>query len=60
MIDNCVLTPGRYVRAKEVENDEAFAGKMLYVTKKLEQQFEELVRLEAMIQNNLKGLGISD
>ncbi|WP_211293143.1 SAM-dependent DNA methyltransferase [Brunnivagina elsteri] len=53
-----VLTPGRYVGAEEVEDDdEAFEEKMLHLTKKLEQQFEESARLEAAIRENLQGLG---
>jgi type I restriction enzyme M protein len=53
-----VLTPGRYVGAEEVEDDdEAFEEKMLHLTQKLEQQFEESARLEAAIRENLRGLG---
>ncbi|WP_196522531.1 hypothetical protein [Nostoc commune] len=44
--------------AEEVEDDdEAFEEKMLHLTKKLEQQFEESARLEQLIQKNLQGLG---
>lgn len=53
-----VLTPGRYVGAEEVEDDgEAFEEKMLHLTKKLEQQFAESAKLEAIIKENLRGLG---
>jgi type I restriction enzyme M protein len=53
-----VLTPGRYVGAEELEDDdEAFEEKMLHLTKNLEQQFEESARLEAIIKENLRGLG---
>ncbi|MHC5727887.1 MAG: N-6 DNA methylase, partial [Nostoc sp.] len=53
-----VLTPGRYVGAEEVEDDdEGFEEKMLHLTKKLEQQFEESAKLEAVIKHSLKGLG---
>ncbi|MCM0588729.2 MAG: class I SAM-dependent DNA methyltransferase [Gloeotrichia echinulata CP02] len=53
-----VLTPGRYVGAEEVEDDdEAFDEKMLHLTKKLQKQFEESARLEAIIKENLRGLG---
>ena len=53
-----VLTPGRYVGAEEVEDDdEAFEEKMLHLTKKLEQQFEESARLEREIRDNLGRLG---
>ncbi len=53
-----VLTPGRYVGAEEVEDDdEPFEDKMLRLTKKLNQQFEESAKLEKVIRENLKGLG---
>jgi type I restriction enzyme M protein len=59
--DGYVLTPGRYVGAEEVEDDdEAFEEKMLHLTKKLEQQFEESARLEKEIQLNLRGLGYGE
>jgi type I restriction enzyme M protein len=53
-----VLTPGRYVGAEETEDDdEAFEEKMLHLTQKLEQQFQESARLEMAIRENLRGLG---
>jgi type I restriction enzyme M protein len=53
-LTKCVLTPGRYVGAEEVEDDdEAFEEKMLHLTQKLEQQFEESARLEKIIRANL-------
>jgi len=53
-----VLTPGRYVGAQEVEDDgEDFEEKMLHLTGKLERQFGESAKLEAMIRENLRGLG---
>ncbi len=53
-----VLTPGRYVGAEEVEDDdEAFEEKMLHLTQKLEQQFEESARLVVAIRDNLRRLG---
>ncbi|MDB9446550.1 class I SAM-dependent DNA methyltransferase [Anabaena sp. CS-542/02] len=53
-----VLTPGRYVGAEEVEDDdEPFADKMLRLTAKLDQQFAESGKLEAIIRENLRGLG---
>jgi type I restriction enzyme M protein len=56
-----VLTPGRYVGAEETEDDdEAFEEKMLHLTQKLEQQFEESARLEAAIRENLRGLGYGE
>ena len=53
-----VLTPGRYVGAEEVEDDDqSFDEKMLHLTAKLDQQFTESAKLEAMIRENLRGLG---
>ena len=52
-----VLTPGRYVGAEEVEDDdEPFEDKMKRLTAKLEEQFAEGARLEQIIRENLKGL----
>lgn len=45
-----VLTPGRYVGAADVEeDDEPFEQKMARLTKELEEQFEEGSKLEAQI-----------
>ncbi|KAB8332486.1 SAM-dependent DNA methyltransferase [Scytonema tolypothrichoides VB-61278] len=56
-----VLTPGRYVGAEETEDDdEGFEEKMLHLTQKLQQQFEESARLEVMIRENLRGLGYGE
>lgn len=53
-----VLTPGRYVGAEDVEDDdEPFDEKMKRLTAKLEEQFAESARLEKAIKRNLKGLG---
>lgn len=53
-----VLTPGRYVGAEEIEDDdEPFEEKMLLLTAKLEEQFALSAKLEAEIRDNLKGLG---
>lgn len=53
-----VLTPGRYVGAENIENDdEPFDEKMKRLTAKLEEQFAESARLEKAIRENLKGLG---
>lgn len=53
-----VLTPGRYVGAEEVEeDDEAFAEKMQWLTSQLGEQFTESARLEAEIRKNLGRLG---
>ena len=53
-----VLTPGRYVGAAEVEEeDEPFEEKMKRLTGQLEEQFAEGARLEKTIRANLKGMG---
>ena len=54
-----VLTPGRYVGAEELEeDDEPFEEKMARLTKTLEAQFAESAKLEAAIRENLRGLGL--
>ena len=54
-----VLTPGRYVGAEEVEDDdEPFEEKMQRLTAKLEEQFAESAKLEAAIRDNLRRLGL--
>jgi type I restriction enzyme M protein len=53
-----VLTPGRYVGAEDVEeDDEPFEVKMKRLTAKLGGEFAEGRRLEAEITKNLRGLG---
>jgi type I restriction enzyme M protein len=53
-----VLTPGRYVGAEEAEeDDEPFGVRMPRLVAKLEEQFTESARLEAVIRENLRGLG---
>ena len=55
---NYVLTPGRYVGAEDIEDDdEPFEEKMARLTEKLEEQFAESARLEDAIRHNLRGLG---
>lgn len=55
---NYVLTPGRYVGTEEVEDDgEAFEEKMLFLTNKLDKQFEESARLDSEIRGNLQRWG---
>ncbi len=50
-----VLTPGRYVGASELEeDDEPFEQKIARLTKELEAQFEESDRLEKLIKTNLR------
>jgi len=54
---NYVLTPGRYVGAEDIEDDnEPFEEKMARLTEKLEGQFQESARLERAIRENLRGL----
>jgi len=53
-----VLTPGRYVGAEEVEDDdEAFADKMQRLTEKLGEQMAKGAELDALIRLKLGGLG---
>jgi type I restriction enzyme M protein len=53
-----VLTPGRYVGAEEVEdNDEDFATKMQQLTEKLGEQMAKGAELDAVIRQKLGGLG---
>jgi type I restriction enzyme M protein len=53
-----VLTPGRYVGAEEVEDDdEPFEKKMERLVKTLDDQFKESARLEKVIRAGLKGSG---
>jgi type I restriction enzyme M protein len=53
-----VLTPGRYVGAEEVEDDdEPFDEKMTRLAAKLDEQFKESAMLEKAIRRNLKELG---
>ena len=53
-----VLTPGRYVGAEEVEDDdEAFDEKMRKLTEKLGEQMARGAELDALIRQKLGGLG---
>ncbi|MCE4059313.1 type I restriction-modification system subunit M [Pandoraea sputorum] len=53
-----VLTPGRYVGAEEVEDDdEAFADKMQKLTEKLGEQMATGAELDTLIRQKLGGLG---
>ena len=53
-----VLTPGRYVGAEEVEDDdEAFADKMQKLTEQLGEQMAKGMELDALIRQKLGGLG---
>lgn len=53
-----MLTPGRYVGAEEVEDDdEAFAEKMQRLTQQLGEQMQKGVELDQLIRQKLGGLG---
>jgi type I restriction enzyme M protein len=53
-----VLTPGRYVGAEEVEDDdEAFADKMQKLTEKLGEQMVKGAELDAVIKQKIGSLG---
>jgi type I restriction enzyme M protein len=53
-----ILTPGRYVGAEDVEeDDEAFEEKMKKLTAELAEQFEKSGELEKRIKKNLAGIG---
>jgi type I restriction enzyme M protein len=53
-----VLTPGRYVGAEEVEdNDEDFATKMQQLTERLGEQMAKGAELDQLIRQKLGGLG---
>ena len=53
-----MLTPGRYVGAEEVEDDdEAFADKMQKLTETLGEQMAKGAELDALIRKKLGGLG---
>lgn len=53
-----VLTPGRYVGAEAVEDDdEAFAEKMQKLTEKLGEQMAKGAELDTIIRQKLAGLG---
>ncbi len=53
-----VLTPGRYVGAEEVEDDdEAFDEKMRKLTEKLGEQMAKGAELDSLIRQKLGGLG---
>lgn len=53
-----VLTPGRYVGAEAVEDDdEAFAEKMQRLTQQLGEQMKKGAELDAVIRQKLGGLG---
>ena len=54
----CVLTPGRYVGAEDVEEDEEpFEERMSRLTARLRSQFDRSSELESKIRARLEGLG---
>lgn len=56
-----VLTPGRYVGAEELEeDDEPFEEKMVRLVTKLEDQFEASAQVEVAIRENLRRLGYAN
>jgi type I restriction enzyme M protein len=53
-----VLTPGRYVGAEEIEeDDEAFAEKMQRLTEELAEQMTKGAELDSLIRKKLEGFG---
>jgi type I restriction enzyme M protein len=53
-----VLTPGRYVGAEEVDDDDAaFVDKMQKLTEKLGEQLAKGAELDQLIRQKLRGLG---
>lgn len=53
-----VLTPGRYVGAEVVEeDDESFADKMQKLTEKLGEQMAKVAELDTLTRQKLGGLG---
>ena len=56
-----VLTPGRYVGAAEVEeDDEPFDEKMKRLTAQLREQMAEGRKLDKQIEENLRELGYGE
>jgi len=55
---NHILTPGRYVGAAEVEeDDEPFEEKMARLAAELRQQTEQSAKLDKLIWANMKDIG---
>jgi type I restriction enzyme M protein len=58
---NHVLTPGRYVGAADVEDDEVpFAERFAALRGKLEGQFAEAEKLTVTIRSKLAGIGLDE
>lgn len=57
----CVLTPGRYVGAEEIEDDGVpFEEKMSEQSTTLYEQFAQADQLESSIKKNLETLGYGE
>jgi type I restriction enzyme M protein len=58
---NFVLTPGRYVGAEEVEDDdEPIADKIVRLTKELYSEFDQGRKFEAEVRSRLEGLSYGE
>ena len=58
---DCVLTPGRYVGAADIEDDGIpFEEKMTELSQTLYAQMEESTKLDDVIRKNLEGLGYGE
>lgn len=56
--NNYILTPGRYIDFKEVEDDGVgFDDKMKQLTKTLKEQMQKAISLDNEIKNNLEKIG---
>ncbi len=56
--NNCILTPGRYVRTEEIEEDGIpFEEKMTNLTQELAKQMEESIKLDEEIRKILGAIG---
>jgi len=55
---NYILTPGRYVGAEDIEDeDESFDKKMQRLISSLREQQIEATKLDTLIKHSLAGLG---
>jgi len=55
--NNYILTPGRYIDFKEVEDGQAFEEKMRQLTTQLKEQMQKANELDEAIKQNLKKIG---
>lgn len=59
--NDCVLTPGRYVGAADIEDDGiAFETKMAELSQTLFKQMAHAEKLDSVIRKNLQGLGYGE